>query len=91
MDAAKRLEAPAIDSGFLADALTKFSERLAALELENQLTVLNPVWKAKCGYADCLWEGESSTDYQAAHESAHHHSHTMHPSSKPIVIVEKNS
>lgn len=91
MDAERRLEALVIDSGFLADVLTRYSERLAALELENQLTVLNPVWKPKCGYADCLWEGESSTDYRAALESAHLHSHAMHLGSKPIVIVEKNS
>jgi hypothetical protein len=91
MNSNDSLQSPIIDVGFLAATLTQFSTRLAALELEKQLTVLHPIWKPKCGRADCLWEGEASTDYTTSAEAAYNHTNTMHPGSIPIVVIEKSS
>lgn len=91
MDLTDNVESPVIDAGFLAATLTQFSARLAALELEKQLTVLHPIWKPKCGRADCLWEGEPSNDYRASAEAAYNHANTMHPGSISVAIVEKSS
>jgi hypothetical protein len=91
MDPTVNVESPIIDAGFLAATLTQFSARLAALELEKQLTVLHPIWKPKCGRADCLWEGEPSNDYRTAAEAAYNHANKMHPGSISVAIVEKSS
>jgi hypothetical protein len=91
MDPTDNVESPVIDAGFLAATLTQFSARLAALELEKQLTVLHPVWKSKCGRADCLWEGEPSNVYRTSAEAAYTHASTMHPCSISVAIVEKSS
>lgn len=91
MNSNDNLQSPTIDAGFLAATLTQFSSRLAALELEKQLTVLHPVWKPKCCSADCLWEGEASNDYRTSAEAAYNHTNTMHPGSIPILVVEKSS
>jgi len=91
MDQTVNPESPVIDEGFLAATLTQFSARLAALELEKELTVLHPIWKPKCGRADCLWEGEPSNDYRTAVEAAYNHAYKLHPGSISVAIVEKSS
>jgi hypothetical protein len=91
MDPIDNVNSSIIDPGFLAATLTQFSSRLAALELEKQLTVLHPIWKPKCGRADCLWEGKPSNDYRTAAEAAYNHANTMHPGIISIAVVEKSS
>ena len=80
-----------LEEGFAADVLTQFSERLAALELEKELTVLHPTWQACCGRAGCGWKGSVTSHYPESMDSAYAHAAEKHEGSIQGIVVLKGS
>jgi hypothetical protein len=80
-----------LEEGFAADVLTQFSERLAALELEKELTVLHPTWQACCGRVGCGWKGPATSHYSESKDSAYAHATEKHEGQIQGIVVLKGS
>jgi hypothetical protein len=80
-----------LEEGFAADVLTQFSERLAALELEKELTVLHPTWQACCGRVGCGWKGPVTSHYSESKDSAYAHATEKHQGQIQGIVVLKGS
>lgn len=91
MDAPASSQRQLLEEHFLAQILTHFSDRLAALERERELTVLHPTWRAQCGRAGCGWEGSETNKYAEAQSSASIHAATVHMGDISGIVVLKGS
>ncbi|MDA0965002.1 MAG: hypothetical protein O3C02_08080 [Cyanobacteria bacterium] len=80
-----------LEGGFAAEVLTQFSERLAALELEKELTVLHPTWQACCGRLGCGWKGSETSHYSESMDSAYAHATEKHEGEIQGIVVLKGS
>ena len=91
MDASTIASRSILEEGFAAEVLTQFSERLAALELEKELTVLHPTWQACCGRVGCGWKGSVTCHYSESMDSAYAHATEKHEGEIQGIVVLKGS